>query len=169
MGSIKKAFDLSGKTALITGGSRGLGLQIAEALGEQGAKIVLSSRKAGDLEEAQKHLAGLGIKAEWIAADNSKDEDVNRLAEEAIAKLGKVDILVNNAGAAGPQVVFKDRISGRPIEYPTLLSARGKPLQLEDIEIVPGSSAVPFNRQRFDGRTPQVRGEAKASGRPRHK
>jgi NAD(P)-dependent dehydrogenase (short-subunit alcohol dehydrogenase family) len=99
MGSIKKAFDLSGKTALITGGSRGLGLQIAEALGEQGAKIVLSSRKAGDLEEAQKHLAGLGIKAEWIAADNSKDEDVNRLAEEAIAKLGKVDILVNNAGA----------------------------------------------------------------------
>lgn len=56
MGSIKKAFDLTGKTALITGGSRGLGLQIAEALGEQGAKIVLSSRKAGDLEEAQKHL-----------------------------------------------------------------------------------------------------------------
>ena len=51
MGSIKKAFDLSGKSALITGGSRGLGLQIAEALGEQGAKIVLSSRKAADLEQ----------------------------------------------------------------------------------------------------------------------
>ena len=67
MGSIKKAFDLSGKSALITGGSRGLGLQIAEALGEQGAKIVLSSRKAPDLEQAQKHLAGLGIKADWIA------------------------------------------------------------------------------------------------------
>jgi NAD(P)-dependent dehydrogenase (short-subunit alcohol dehydrogenase family) len=99
MGSIKKAFDLTGKTALVTGGSRGLGLQIAEALGEQGAKIVLSSRKAADLEEAQKHLAVRGIKAEWIAADNTKDEDIKRLADEAIAKLGRVDILVNNAGA----------------------------------------------------------------------
>ena len=99
MGSIKKAFDLSGKSALITGRSRGLGLQIAEALGEQGAKIVLSSRKAPDLEQAQKHLAGLGIKADWIAADNAKDDDIKRLADEAIAKLGRVDILVNNAGA----------------------------------------------------------------------
>jgi NAD(P)-dependent dehydrogenase (short-subunit alcohol dehydrogenase family) len=99
MGSIKKAFDLSGKSALITGGSRGLGLQIAEALGEQGAKIVLSSRKAPDLEQAQKHLAGLGIKADWIAADNARDDDVKRLADEAIAKLGRMDILVNNAGA----------------------------------------------------------------------
>src|SRR6267142_5003345 len=100
MGSIKKAFDLAGKTALVTGGSRGLGLQIAEALGEQGARIILSSWKAPDLEQAQKHLAGLGIKVDWIAADNSKDDDIKRLADEAIAKLGKVDILVNNAGAA---------------------------------------------------------------------
>ena len=99
MGSMKKAFDLAGKSALITGGSRGLGLQIAEALGEQGARIILSSRKAPDLEQAQKHLAGLGIKADWVAADNSREDDVKRLADEAIAKLGKVDILVNNAGA----------------------------------------------------------------------
>jgi NAD(P)-dependent dehydrogenase (short-subunit alcohol dehydrogenase family) len=99
VGSIKKLFDLTGKSALITGGSRGLGLQIAEALGEQGAKLVLSSRKAPDLEKAQAHLAGRGIKADWIVADNSKDEDVARLADEAIEKLGRVDILVNNAGA----------------------------------------------------------------------
>ena len=99
MGSIKKAFDLAGKTALVTGGSRGLGLQIAEAFGEQGARIVLSSRKAGDLKQAQEHLAGLGIKSDWIVADNAKDDDVKRLADEAINKLGKVDILVNNAGA----------------------------------------------------------------------
>ena len=55
MGSIKKAFDLTGKNALVTGGSRGLGLQIAEALGEQGARVVISSRKAPDLEKAQAH------------------------------------------------------------------------------------------------------------------
>jgi NAD(P)-dependent dehydrogenase (short-subunit alcohol dehydrogenase family) len=99
MGSLKKAFDLAGKTALVTGGSRGLGLQIAEALGEQGAKIVLSSRKANDLKQAQEHLAGLGIESDWIVADNAKDDDVKRLADMAIDKLGRVDILVNNAGA----------------------------------------------------------------------
>lgn len=99
MGSIKKAFDLSGRTALITGGSSGLGLQIAEALGEQGARILISSRKADGLIAAQAHLKGLGIDADWIAADNSKDEDIQRLADEAIQRLGRIDILVNNAGA----------------------------------------------------------------------
>jgi DNA-binding HxlR family transcriptional regulator len=53
------------------------------------------------------------------------------------------------AAPEGPQVVFRDRSSGRQIEYPTPLSGRGEPLQLEDIEIVPGSGAVPFNRKRF--------------------
>lgn len=100
MNASMKAFDLTGKTALVTGASRGLGLQIAEALGDQGARLVISSRKAEDLETATKHLAGRGIKVEWIAADNGKDQDITRLADEAIAKLGKVDILINNAGAS---------------------------------------------------------------------
>lgn len=99
MNSIQKALDLTGKTALITGGSRGLGLQIAEVLGDQGARLVISSRKAADLEEAKKHLAARGVDVDFIVADNSKDEDINRLADEAIAKLGRIDILVNNAGA----------------------------------------------------------------------
>jgi hypothetical protein len=72
MGSIKKAFDLTGKNALVTGGSRGLGLQIAEALGEQGARVIISSRKAPDLEKAQAHLSGLGIKAEWRTTPKTK-------------------------------------------------------------------------------------------------
>ena len=59
MASIRQAFDLSGKTALVTGGSRGLGVQMAEALGEQGAHIVLSSRKAEELQRAQQHLRAM--------------------------------------------------------------------------------------------------------------
>src|SRR6202047_5490648 len=100
MGSIKRAFDLAGKTALVTGGSRGLGLQIAEALGEQGARIVLSSRKAADLKQGQEHLAGLGIKSDWIAADNAKEDDVKRLAGEGGAKIGQITIFFKHTCAA---------------------------------------------------------------------
>ncbi len=99
MGSVKKAFDLTGKVALVTGGSRGLGLQIAEALGEQGARVILSSRKAADLEQACSHLSKLGYQADAIAADNSSDADIARLVDDALAKFGKIDILFNNAGA----------------------------------------------------------------------
>ena len=98
--SIQKLFDLTGKTALVTGGSRGLGLQIAEALGEAGAKIMLTSRKAADLEEAAAHLQALGIDTRWIAADASQPSEVKRLADETMQRMGHVDILVNNAGAA---------------------------------------------------------------------
>ena len=97
---IQQLFDLSGKTALITGGSRGLGLQMAQALGEAGAHVLLSSRKAPELEAAVAQLRSEGITADFIAADAGKDADVARLADEAIAKLGHIDILVNNAGAS---------------------------------------------------------------------
>lgn len=97
--SLPSLFDLSGRTALITGGSRGLGLQMAEALGEAGAKLMLSSRKAEDLEEAVAHLQDRGIDARWIAADASREADVQRIADDTLQRLGPVDILVNNAGA----------------------------------------------------------------------
>ena len=96
---VSKLFDLSGQTALVTGGSRGLGLQIAEALGEAGAKVFLTSRKAGDLEEAAAHLKAKGIAAEWIAADASQPDEIARVADAALGQLGEIDILVNNAGA----------------------------------------------------------------------
>jgi gluconate 5-dehydrogenase len=98
--TIQQLFDLKGKTALVTGGSRGLGLQFAHALGEAGAKIMLSSRKAADLEEAAAELQAAGIDARWIAADASKEEDIRRLADETLERMGDVHILVNNAGAA---------------------------------------------------------------------
>jgi NAD(P)-dependent dehydrogenase (short-subunit alcohol dehydrogenase family) len=98
--TIQQLFDLKGKTALVTGGSRGLGLQLAQALGEAGAKVILSSRKAEDLVESAAELKAAGIDVDWIAADCSKEEDIRALADEAIKRLGHVDILVNNAGAA---------------------------------------------------------------------
>jgi gluconate 5-dehydrogenase len=96
---VQQLFDLTGQVALVTGGSRGLGLQMAEALGEAGAKIMLTSRKAADLEEAVADLAARGIDARWIAADASRPEDVERVVSETLQRLGRIDILVNNAGA----------------------------------------------------------------------
>ncbi|RYZ72524.1 MAG: SDR family oxidoreductase [Lysobacteraceae bacterium] len=96
----KNLFDLSGRTALITGGSRGLGLQMAEALGSQGARLVLSARKADELQQAQAHLQKLGYEVDWVAADGSRGADIQALADAALEKLGHVDILVNNAGAS---------------------------------------------------------------------
>lgn len=96
---VQELFDLRGKTALITGGSRGLGLQIAEALGEAGARLLLTSRKDGDLQEAAATLAAKGLSAEWVAADASEPAEIQRVVDETMARFGKVDILVNNAGA----------------------------------------------------------------------
>ena len=97
--TVQQLFDLTGQVALVTGGSRGLGLQMAHALGEAGAKIMLSSRKAADLEEAAAELQAAGIDARWIAADCGKEEDIRRLAAETIERMGPIDILINNAGA----------------------------------------------------------------------
>lgn len=100
MRTSQELFSLAGKNALITGGSRGLGLQMAEALGEQGAKLVLSSRKQSDLDEAVAHLAARGIEATAIAADLSQDAQVLPMVNEALKRLGHIDILINNAGAS---------------------------------------------------------------------
>jgi gluconate 5-dehydrogenase len=98
--TIQQLFDLTGKTALVTGGSRGLGLQMAHALGEAGARIMLSSRKAEDLEQTAAELQAAGIDARWVAADCSKEADIARLVSETLQRMGDVDILLNNAGAA---------------------------------------------------------------------
>ena len=97
--NVRQLFDLEGKTALVTGGSRGLGLQIAEALGEAGAKVLLTSRKAEDLEESAAQLKSRNIHALWVAADLSQPSEIVRVAQDAIGRLSNVDILVNNAGA----------------------------------------------------------------------
>jgi len=94
--SVKSLLDLSGRVALVTGGSRGLGLQIAEALGEMGATVAISARKKDELDQAVRHLGG---NASAFVADIGQRAAIAPLAEAVLKKFGKVDILVNNAGA----------------------------------------------------------------------
>jgi len=98
--TVQQLFDLSGQTALVTGGSRGLGLQMAQSLGEAGARVLLVARKSDELEAAAQQLQAQGIEAQWIVADCAQQADLERLGAEALQRLGAVDVLINNAGAA---------------------------------------------------------------------
>jgi len=96
---VQDLLSLKGKAALVTGGSRGLGLQMAEALGEMGAKLAITARKKDELDEAAAHLSSLGISCKAYVCDIGKREQIAPLADAVLKDLGKVDILVNNAGA----------------------------------------------------------------------
>ncbi|TAK82867.1 MAG: SDR family oxidoreductase [Betaproteobacteria bacterium] len=91
--------SLKGKAAVITGGSRGLGLQMAEALGEMGARLALTARKKNELDEAVGHLKKMGIDAAGYVCDIGKPEMIAPAVEQILKDFEKVDILVNNAGA----------------------------------------------------------------------
>jgi NAD(P)-dependent dehydrogenase (short-subunit alcohol dehydrogenase family) len=92
-------FSLHGRVALVTGGSRGLGLQMAEALGEMGCKVAISARKAEELDEAEAHLRGRGIEARTFVSDLQQLDRIPALVDGVLAAHGRIDILVNNAGA----------------------------------------------------------------------
>jgi NAD(P)-dependent dehydrogenase (short-subunit alcohol dehydrogenase family) len=96
---VSDLLSLKGRVALVSGGSRGLGLQMAQALGEMGAKVVVTARKKDELEQAQRQLTAQGIDAAWFACDMGKRETIAPVTDEILEKFGKVDILVNNAGA----------------------------------------------------------------------
>jgi len=96
--SLKRLLDLSGRVALVTGGSRGLGLQMAEALGEMGARVAITARKAAELEVAAKHLTGLGVEVMTVPVDLGRREGIPALVDAVAARFGTVDVLVNNAG-----------------------------------------------------------------------
>lgn len=101
-----KLFDLSGRAALITGGSRGLGKAMALALAEAGADLFLCSRKEGELKSAADEIAtATGRRVLWQTADMTCRADVAALAAAAQAELGKIDILINNAGYNIPQPI----------------------------------------------------------------
>ena len=91
-------FSLDGQVALVTGGGRGIGKAVAEALGEAGAKLVLTGRRAEWLTPTATEFAGRGFECHTIVADVTKEEDVARTVREALDTYGHLDILVNNAG-----------------------------------------------------------------------
>jgi NAD(P)-dependent dehydrogenase (short-subunit alcohol dehydrogenase family) len=92
-------FRLDGQVALVTGGSRGLGLQIAEALGEAGAAVAITARREPELARAVAHLEARGISAMSVRCDISSNDDVEAAVGQVLERMGKIDILVNNAGA----------------------------------------------------------------------
>jgi NAD(P)-dependent dehydrogenase (short-subunit alcohol dehydrogenase family) len=99
-------FNLSGKVALVTGGSKGLGKAMARGLAEAGADLAISSRHEEELKPAlDEILHGTGRRGAYFVADMSRREDVRRLAHAVLEKMGKVDILINNAGTNIPQPI----------------------------------------------------------------
>src|SRR5258708_33003896 len=101
-----KLFDLSGRTALVTGGSKGLGAAMARAFAAAGADVASCSRHEDELKTAAASIAaGLDVRVEWIATDMADRRQVDALAETVLSRLGRVDILVNNAGSNTPQPI----------------------------------------------------------------
>lgn len=98
--SVRELFDLTGKVALVTGASRGLGLQMARALGEMGARLAIVARKAEELNAAATQLSGQGMEVLPVVGDLGASETIPALVDSVLARYGQIDILVNNAGAS---------------------------------------------------------------------
>jgi NAD(P)-dependent dehydrogenase (short-subunit alcohol dehydrogenase family) len=105
-----KMFDLKGKTALVTGGSRGLGRAMAEGVAAFGANVVIAARDQGKIDETLAILAKYKVQTLGISADLSKEEDIKRMVDETVKKFGRIDILFNNAGIARPQRPIHEEI-----------------------------------------------------------
>ena len=93
-------FDLTGRTALVTGGSRGLGLQMATGLAEAGAQVTICARKSQELEEAKNSLLSQGLNVNTMVMDLGDADAINQQTKDLLQKMKHVDILVNNAGMA---------------------------------------------------------------------
>jgi NAD(P)-dependent dehydrogenase (short-subunit alcohol dehydrogenase family) len=108
--NVKQLFDLTGKVAVISGGSMGLGRQMAEGLAEMGANLVLCARKKERCEEAAQALRAHGIQTLALECDVKNKSAIQHVVDETLAKFGRLDILINNAGVSW----------GAPVEEMTL-------------------------------------------------
>jgi len=98
--NVKKLFDLTGRVAIVSGGSMGLGLQMAEGLAEMGANLVLCARKKERCEQAAEALRSLGVQAMAFECDVKEKASIEQVVEETLARFGRIDILINNAGVS---------------------------------------------------------------------
>src|SRR6266513_1145302 len=98
--NVKKLFDLSGRVAIITGGSIGLGRQMAEGLAEMGANLVLCARKKDRCQQASEELQKLGVEVLALGCDVKQPASVQEVADAAVKQFGRIDILINNAGTS---------------------------------------------------------------------
>jgi NAD(P)-dependent dehydrogenase (short-subunit alcohol dehydrogenase family) len=96
----RKLFDLTGRVAVVTGGSVGLGRQMAEGLAEAGANVVLCARKKDRCETAAEELKSLGVKTLALACDVTNPDNIQEVVDAVVAAFGRIDILINNAGTS---------------------------------------------------------------------
>ena len=108
--SVRKLFDLSGQVAVVTGGSRGIGLQMAEALGEMGARVAITARKEDELAQARAHLDALHVECHTQAGDLTQFATIPTIVDAVLAHWSRIDIVVNNAGCnwAAPAEDYPD-------------------------------------------------------------
>jgi NAD(P)-dependent dehydrogenase (short-subunit alcohol dehydrogenase family) len=110
--SLTKLQDLKGRVALVTGGSRGLGLQMAEVLGELGARVAITARKRDELDAAVKHLESLGTEAMPVVCNMGDLVTIPPMVEHVIASFGPIDVLVNNAGTTWGAPTIEHTLDG---------------------------------------------------------
>jgi NAD(P)-dependent dehydrogenase (short-subunit alcohol dehydrogenase family) len=141
----RNLFDLTGRTALVTGGSKGLGKAMACGFAAAGASVVIASRHEDELQAAATEIqaaagAGTAVRVAHVVADLSRREDSQRLADAAVAALGRIDILVNNAGSNTPQPIdaIRDEDWGRLVE-----------LNLNSCMVLSRALAGPMKEQRW--------------------
>jgi NAD(P)-dependent dehydrogenase (short-subunit alcohol dehydrogenase family) len=108
--NVKQLFDLTGRIAVVTGGSIGLGRQMAEGLAEMGANVVLCARKKERCQQAAEELQQLGLKALALACDVKSQSSIQELVDATLSRFGRIDVLINNAGVSW----------GAPVEQMTL-------------------------------------------------
>jgi gluconate 5-dehydrogenase len=98
--SVRELFDLSGRVAIVTGGSMGLGRQMAEALAEMGANLVLCARKKERCVRAAEELQSLGVKTVALGCDVRNPAEIQNVVDATLVQFGRIDILINNAGTS---------------------------------------------------------------------
>lgn len=138
-----RLFDLTGKSALITGGSKGLGKAMARAFAEAGADVMICSRHAEELGPAAAEIGkGLKVRVEHAVVDLVDPKQADALAKDAVARLGKVDILVNNAGTNLPQPI--DQVTDQ--NWDTMISLNLNAVMRLTRALVPGMKERKWGR-----------------------